>query len=190
MINKKDTKSSNVLAKDMRDNKVDDEKLKDDDKGGEGDDTMTHKNIFPKKPKRELPFKKKFKKQLVNMGLYGLRMSGLSDNTILKIVSITHYMSGVLHVLTVAFLPTKFLVVIIIQYLLVCIVIIAFIYFQGCIVSTMEYKLSGEDYTIVDPCLKLMDFEVNNKNRYNITIIGMIAYQLLTTYIVYKRKFF
>ena len=51
------------------------------------------------------------------------------------------------------------------------ILLAAFIYFNGCILSAFEKGLFENDENITDIFLYLSNYEINNKNRYKITVI-------------------
>lgn len=64
---------------------------------------------------------------------------------------------------------------------------VSLIIFKGCILSKLEKKLDGEDIIIVDPTLSLLGFELNNSNRFKISIVSGILYYYLSMYIYYTR---
>lgn len=48
-------------------------------------------------------------------------------------------------------------------------IIISFYYFNGCIMTHLEYQLTQDKMTIVDPGLYFLGFDINNYNRVMIT---------------------
>lgn len=68
------------------------------------------------------------------------------------------------------------------------IIICAYLYFQGCILSWLEKKLCGEDINIADWLLIFLDQDVNNHNR-NIITIHFFSFYLLAILFVYYYRF-
>ena len=54
------------------------------------------------------------------------------------------------------------------------IIISMFVFFNCCWLSSLEYRLTKQNFTMVDPYLKLINKEVNNGNRKKYTTIGLI----------------
>lgn len=57
------------------------------------------------------------------------------------------------------------------QLVFMCLVLVAFVVMDGCIVSMIEYKLCKDDILIIDPFLELFGYEVTNSNRKNGTYL-------------------
>jgi hypothetical protein len=53
-------------------------------------------------------------------------------------------------------------------------VLFLFYIFDGCILTMLEKKLCDDTFTLIDPFLELNSLELNTKNRYNMTIKGVI----------------
>jgi hypothetical protein len=62
-----------------------------------------------------------------------------------------------------------------------------FILFNGCFLSALEKRLCRDTFTIADPVLEIMGYDVNNDNRYICTYIVMGLNGLLFSYIYYNR---
>jgi hypothetical protein len=62
-----------------------------------------------------------------------------------------------------------------------------FIYFEGCILSTLEYKLTKSDHNIVDIFLYGADKPINKANRMSATYAIAFSYGMLLTFIFCKR---
>jgi len=63
-----------------------------------------------------------------------------------------------------------------------------FIYFKGCFVSHLEYKLDNTNFiNIMDPYLVTLNWEINEENRYNITLYMVSLYFILMFTILYFR---
>ena len=68
------------------------------------------------------------------------------------------------------------------------IIIGAYLYFQGCILSWLEKKLCEEDINIADWLLIFLNQEVNNNNR-NVITIYFFAFYILTICFIYYHRF-
>ena len=68
------------------------------------------------------------------------------------------------------------------------IIICAYFYFQGCILSWLEKKLCGEDINIADWLLIFLDQDANNHNR-NVITIHFFSFYLLAIFFVYYYRF-
>ena len=65
---------------------------------------------------------------------------------------------------------------------------LAFFYiFQGCLLTILEKKLCGDEYTFIDPFIEFHNLELNNKNRYEISLYVAILYVLLMIFIFLLR---
>jgi len=67
------------------------------------------------------------------------------------------------------------------------IIICAYLYFHGCILSWLEKKLCEEDINIADWLLIVLNQEVNNNNRNVITIYFFAFYISAICFIYYHR---
>ena len=86
--------------------------------------------------------------------------------------------------ISLLFLPKKLFILTII-YLLV--LLSFFIYFDGCLLTILERKLCGDDFTFIDPVLEAYDLELNNKNRFKASIMAAFGYLSLCFFIYYIR---
>lgn len=80
---------------------------------------------------------------------------------------------------------SKSLYIIILILLLIALVL--FYYFNGCILTMLERDLCGDDFTFIDPFIEAYDMEMNNRNRYIVSIRVAIGYILLCLLIFYIR---
>ena len=65
--------------------------------------------------------------------------------------------------------------------------LISFIAFDGCILSRIESTLDNEDITVVDPMLEILGFEVNNKNRVQVSYVIAALYLSMAILIFWIR---
>ena len=62
------------------------------------------------------------------------------------------------------------------------------LYFKGCIISHLEYKLCKTDFiNIIDPYLISMNYDLTNNNRYIVTSKLIKIYFMVTLPILYYR---
>ena len=76
-----------------------------------------------------------------------------------------------------------------IQLLLCIISFLCYIYFDGCILTILEYKLNNkkDDIHIIDFLLHSLQYEITNENRINVTIIVAGYYFILVFFILWIR---
>ena len=67
------------------------------------------------------------------------------------------------------------------------IVFCCFFYCNGCILTMLEHRLCGDEYTIADPFIEMFDIEIGNKNRMLISFFIAIGYFTLFFLIYYLR---
>jgi len=75
----------------------------------------------------------------------------------------------------------------IIIFILLLIALVLFYYFNGCILTMLERDLCGDNFTFIDPFIEAYDMEMNNRNRYIVSIRVAIGYILLCLLIFYIR---
>ena len=61
--------------------------------------------------------------------------------------------------------------------------------FNGCILKMLEHRLCGDEFTIADPFIELLDLELNSRNRMLISYCIAIGY-LAFFMIVYYYRFY
>ena len=65
-----------------------------------------------------------------------------------------------------------------------------FLYLKGCFVSHLEYKLDNTNFiNIMDPYLVTLGWDINETNRYNLTIYMLSIYFSLMFSILYLRGY-
>ena len=68
-------------------------------------------------------------------------------------------------------------------------VLFCFFMFNGCILTMLEHRLCGDEFTIADPFIELLDLELNSRNRMLISYCIAIGY-LAFFMIVYYYRFY
>ncbi len=72
-------------------------------------------------------------------------------------------------------------------FVLLVIILVMFITFDGCILSMIENKVCNDDFTIADPFLECLDWEKTTKNRFNVTLMVGLTYYVAIVIIYYIR---
>ena len=99
--------------------------------------------------------------------------SKLSNKSLGILMRSFHTSTPVFFLLIALFAPKK---VVWIVFVLLVIILVMFITFDGCILSMIENKVCNDDFTIADPFLEHLDWEKTTKNRFNITLIVASSY--------------
>jgi len=68
-------------------------------------------------------------------------------------------------------------------------VFILFFMFNGCILSMLEHRLCGDEYTIADPFIEYLDMESSSKNRMLISYFIAVSY-FTFFFLVYYFRFY
>jgi hypothetical protein len=98
-----------------------------------------------------------------------LRKTGLSDQTLAMNIRMVHIFIPYL-IMYYIFYASKFISTIILIFSIIS--LIMFYIFDGCLLSKLEYKLDGLNYTIIDMYLELLSIEKTNQNRKKYTFIA------------------
>ncbi len=62
-------------------------------------------------------------------------------------------------------------------FIIILLFLLLFFYmFDGCILTMLERKLCGDNFTFIDPILEYNNLELNSKNRYNVSIKVALGY--------------
>lgn len=128
--------------------------------------------------------RKELRGKLVTSIINKARKLGISDNALGYSIRAIHYLSPVLCFMIILVGSYNKSVAVFI-YLLIA--LIAFLYFDGCFLSIIEYKLSNMDMNMVDPFLLVTGYERINKNRYNCSLILATIYLSILSIIFYIR---
>lgn len=129
--------------------------------------------------------RKKAKNKIVN-GLYDLYLKykddRYSDDLIVFLIKSLHMHHPVYCMGAVCFGPK---IQAIFTYITVILVLIAFIYLNGCFLSALEYKINKQDVTIADPIIMLFRDDITLENRifYSISTIGLYLFFALVVLI-------
>jgi len=66
--------------------------------------------------------------------------------------------------------------------------LVLFLLLGGCFISRIEYKLGGENYTVVDPIVKWLGITASRDSRTYVTMIIFICSLLMTSYKLFLRE--
>jgi len=72
---------------------------------------------------------------------------------------------------------------------LVCIFGLFTVVFNGCILTMLEHRLCGDEYTIADPFIEQLGMELNSRNRMIISYCIAISY-ICFFFLVYYYRFY
>jgi hypothetical protein len=65
-----------------------------------------------------------------------------------------------------------------------------FIISNGCLLTMLEHRLCGDEFTIADPFIESFGIELNNRNRVNVSYCIAISYFLFFFMVYYYRFYF
>ena len=64
-----------------------------------------------------------------------------------------------------------------------------FFMFNGCILTMLEHRLCGDEFTIADPFIEILDLELNSRNRMLISYFIAVSY-FMFFFLVYYYRFY
>ena len=101
------------------------------------------------------------------------------------IIRLFHSIMPVLPLLTVLFVSKK-----LVLFHIICLIMIMtlFYFFNGCLLSLLEYRLIKDDYSVADPFLNLILVEITNETRKKYTIITFIGILLYFIFVYNIKK--
>tara|TARA_Y100000389_G_scaffold114318_1_gene111499 strand:- start:759 stop:1238 length:480 start_codon:yes stop_codon:yes gene_type:complete len=142
---------------------------------------MEDKNVLELKIKKNLFDRNK----IINNIEKKLNSCGLDKKYIGNMIRGIHIALPICALIIISFAP-KILVWLTILFFIS--VIIFFIIFNGCILSILETKYLKDEFNIMDPFLYIMNCEINNANR--IQISGFFAFlYLILIFIIYNLRY-
>lgn len=101
------------------------------------------------------------------------------------IIRLFHSMMPVLPLLTVLFVSKK---LVLFHIIFLIMIMTLFYFFNGCLLSLLEYRLIKDDYSVADPFLKLILVEITNETRKKYTIITLIGILLYFIFVYNVKK--
>lgn len=101
------------------------------------------------------------------------------------IIRLFHSMMPVLPLLTVLFVSKK---LVLFHIIFLIMIMTLFYFFNGCLLSLLEYRLIKDDYSVADPFLNLILVEITNETRKKYTIIAFICILLYFIFVYNIKK--
>jgi hypothetical protein len=101
------------------------------------------------------------------------------------IIRLFHSMMPVLPLLTVLFVSKK---LVLFHIIILIMIMTLFYFFNGCLLSLLEYRLIKDDYSVADPFLNLILVEITNETRKKYTIITFIGILLYFIFVYNVKK--
>jgi hypothetical protein len=101
------------------------------------------------------------------------------------IIRLFHSMMPVLPLLTVLFVSKK---LVLFHIIILIMIMTLFYFFNGCLLSLLEYRLIKDDYSVADPFLNLILVEITNETRKKYTIITFIGILLYFIFVYNIKK--
>jgi hypothetical protein len=124
------------------------------------------------------------KKKIVDTVESWCGKTNISKKTVGIIVRSLHVSSPILFFTILIY--GSYLNVMIIILFSVC-VFIMFLVNNGCLLTMLEHRLCGDNFTTVDPFIEYYGMELSNSNRVNVTIITCLMYFLIISILYYYR---
>ena len=101
------------------------------------------------------------------------------------IIRLVHSIMPVLPLLTVLFVSKK---LVLFHIIILIMIMTLFYFFNGCLLSLLEYRLIKDDYSVADPFLNLILVEITNETRKKYTIITFIGILLYFIFVYNVKK--
>ena len=143
------------------------------------------KNNINKKSK-EIPLRVKQKKALVNYIMDKIENSKIPNKVWLLIIKSIH-ISTPCYCLIIFLLGSFELSIFFLTIL--NIILLLFLYLNGCFLTTIENKLEKDSVNIIDPYIYFMNDIPNKNNRFYYTLQLSFFYFFVTAFILYYRHF-
>ena len=126
-----------------------------------------------------------FQKRLLNTCENLLRKTGFKDETICRALRIVHALFKISGAYLVLFGSKEKVKLTIISIVIICLVL--FTYFRGCLLSKLERRFCKDDYTTMDPLMRLFNISTTNTNRIKFTYGFTIVCFILASLVYYVR---
>jgi hypothetical protein len=108
----------------------------------------------------------------------------ISNKLLCLIIRSVHFSLPII-IFTVVMCASKFLALLFIIFSFI--IVLMYVLFGGCILTILEQQLCKENYTVVDPFIKLFGLEINSKNRKSFTLCIMLPLLVIIVLIFYFR---
>jgi hypothetical protein len=111
-------------------------------------------------------------------------ISNISKKTIGIIIRSLHISSPYVFMI---FIMYGSQMLIIVSYIFLICVFFCFILNNGCLLTMLEHRLCGDNFTIADPLIEYYGMEMTSSNRMNISFILGLSFFIIYTIIYYYR---
>ena len=127
------------------------------------------------------------KEKIIKESLYYLRRTGIKDTDLAFFIRCLHTLAPYLILIYV--LRNYKTPNICLFFIVFSLVSLLFYYiFDGCIITSIEYKLDNKNYTIIDPYLDVLCIEKTNINRKQYTFLIGVLFFLILLFIYFLNK--
>jgi hypothetical protein len=118
----------------------------------------------------------------IDTTLSKLPLSRLSLGILIRSI---HICSPLIFFLLLLFSNNKILCNIVIIFIILAIVL--FLLFNGCFISSLENRIIGDDFNVIDPFLEIFNIQINFKNRLKMSYLIGVSYFFIILYIFIYR---
>jgi hypothetical protein len=130
-------------------------------------------------------YRKKHKKNIVNYFYHKIDESSYPNHICAFVIKMVHFITPFLSYVVYAFAPLWLAMFTLVGSILSWLL---FIYFKGCFVSNIEYKLDSNNFVnIIDPYLVILGYPVNPETRYDGTVYLVMLYFMTSFILLYIR---
>ena len=133
---------------------------------------------------KQIGIRKKIRNYIVNKNVESIKRSGIPLDLACLFIKIIHFRMP-FDIMLMAYFSSPF--VSLCLWITVMSIFSCFILLDGCVLSVIEYKLTGNSLNVMDIFLWLFGYDIHYKNRYNATIIAAIIYLLLFFSLVWNK---
>lgn len=127
---------------------------------------------------------KDFKNWVIDWNISVLRKLGISDKNIGFLLRTFHSVMPIMATMILLFGNQLYALLTVIG--LLC-AFVSFLIFNGCIISSIEYRLDNVDITIMDPVIEIFKQEINQQTRMTVSRWAAILYLTFAISIYYIR---
>jgi len=135
-------------------------------------------------PGNLISIRKKIRNYIVDKNVESIKRSGIPLDLACLFIKIIHFRMP-FDIMLMANFSSPFISLCL--WITVMIIFSCFLLLDGCVLSVIEYKLTGNSLNVMDIFLWLFGCEINHNNRYNATIIAAIIY-LISFFILVLNK--
>ena len=178
-------------GRDVQRKKQDDARIKDISDGDVnrdvGEDVIVGEEVEDSSVKNNIGIRKQIRNYIVDKCVDTIKKSGIPLDLACLIIKIFHFR---LPFDLIVYAGFGNLTVAVMLWIFVMSVFSCFLLLDGCVLSVIEYKLTGNSSNVMDVFLWMFNAELNYKNRYNATVIAAIIYLISFFFVIFFRNGF